>query len=111
MTIHSITSGATAVVFAGAVIVALGSPAQSLTMKECAAKYQAAKAAGSLNGQKWNDFRKAQCGADAEAAPTPTPASTSPATTPAAAPAKAQPAGSAVFPTAVRFLRQHLMSS
>ena len=40
-------------------------PAQALTTQECSAKYQAAKAAGTLAGQKWNDFRKAQCGADA----------------------------------------------
>ena len=39
-------------------------PAQALTTQECSAKYQAAKAAGTLNGEKWNDFRKAQCGAD-----------------------------------------------
>src|SRR5205823_8451408 len=45
------------------------SSAQALTTQECSAKYQAAKAAGSLAGQKWNDFRKAQCGADAAAAP------------------------------------------
>ena len=44
-------------------------PAQALTTQECSAKYQAAKAAGTLGGQKWNDFRKAQCGADAAAAP------------------------------------------
>ena len=42
---------------------AAASPAQALTSQECSAKYQAAKAAGTLNGQKWNDFRKAQCGA------------------------------------------------
>ena len=52
-------------VFAAAV------PAQALTAQECSAKYQAAKTAGTLGGQKWNDFRKAQCGADATAAPTP----------------------------------------
>jgi hypothetical protein len=69
-------------------------PAGALTMKECSAKYQAAKAAGTLSGQKWNDFRKTQCGADAAA----TPASTTPAATPAAAP---KAAGNAVFPTAV----------
>ena len=40
-------------------------PAQALTAQECSAKYQAAKTAGTLGGQKWNDFRKAQCGADA----------------------------------------------
>lgn len=62
---------------------ALSSPASALTMKECSTKYQAAKDAGTLNGQKWNDFRAAQCGADASAATTP--ATTAPATT---APAK-----------------------
>src|ERR1700733_6265352 len=40
-------------------------PAQALTTQECSAKYQAAKSGGTLNGMKWNDFRKAQCGADA----------------------------------------------
>lgn len=41
-------------------------PAQALTAQECSAKYQAAKAAGTLGDQKWNDFRKTQCGADAK---------------------------------------------
>lgn len=44
------------------------SPAQALTMQECSVKYKAAQDAGTLNGMKWNDFRKAQCGADATAA-------------------------------------------
>ena len=44
---------------------AAASPAQALTSQECSAKYQAAKKDGTLGGQKWNDFRKAQCGADA----------------------------------------------
>lgn len=57
-------------------------PAAALTMKECSTKYKAAQAAGTLNGQKWNDFRAAQCGTDAAAAP----AATAPA---AVAPAKA----------------------
>ena len=39
----------------------LASSASALTMKECSAKYQAAKTAGTLNGQKWNDFRATQC--------------------------------------------------
>ena len=47
------------------------SPAQALTAQECSAKYQAAKTAGTLGGQKWNDFRKAQCGADAPRRPPP----------------------------------------
>jgi hypothetical protein len=88
-------------------------PAQALTAQECSAKYQAAKTAGTLGGQKWNDFRKAQCGADATpaaaateapkaAAPKETPKATE-AAKPATAPAAAAPAaaGAAVFPTAV----------
>ena len=83
-------------------------PAQALTAQECSAKYQAAKSAGTLGGQKWNDFRKAQCGA--EATPAAAPAAPSPA---AAAPAPAAPkeakkeaapaapSGPAVYPTAV----------
>ena len=88
-------------------------PAQALTAQECSAKYQAAKSAGTLNGQKWNDFRKAQCSADAAAAPVAAPAAAPAApaapkeveakpkkeAAPAAAPAAA--AGPAVFPTAV----------
>ena len=83
-------------------------PAQALSMSECSAKYKEAKAAGTLNGQKWSDFRKAECGAAAEAtpaaapaAPPPTPkaeAKPAPAPKPAAAPAEA---GNAVFPSAV----------
>src|SRR6266566_4418225 len=75
-----------AVAVSGFAALAVASPAQALTTQECSAKYQAAKAAGTLGGQKWNDFRKAQCGADATAAP-------------AAAPAA--PAGPAVYPSAV----------
>ena len=89
-------------------------PATALTQKECSVKYQAAKAGGTLNGQKYNDFRKAQCGADATpaAAPAaaPAPAAAAPAApaapkateakpvAPAAAPAAAS---DAVFPKAV----------
>lgn len=46
-----------------------------LSMKECSAKYQAAKDAGTLGGVKWNAFRKANCSADAsddESVPAPT---------------------------------------
>ena len=97
VSIHSLTNGAIAVAFAGAMTLVPGSPAQSLTMKECGAKYQAAKAAGTLDGQKWADFRKAQCGTDAAATPSAAPASTAPAATPA----KAETTGSAVYPTTV----------
>jgi hypothetical protein len=81
-------------------------PASALTMKECSVKYQEAKKANTLKGQKWNDFRKAQCGdedandADAAAA---VPETAAPATSTPAAPA-AKPAGkakAAVFPKAV----------
>jgi hypothetical protein len=94
-----------AAICAGAVLAAIamqGTSAQALTMTECSAKYKAAKDAGSLNGMKWNDFRKAQCGSDA-AAPAPTTAS-APAAAPAPAPAPtAAPVavGNAVFPNAV----------
>lgn len=44
---------------------------KGLTTKECGVKYQAAKAAGTLNGMKWNDFRKSECAAGASAAATP----------------------------------------
>jgi hypothetical protein len=80
------------------------SPVQALTAQECSAKYQAAKTAGTLAGKKWNDFRKAECGADAAAAPAATPAAAPPAAAKkeAATPAApAAPAGPAVFPSAV----------
>ena len=93
-----------AVAVSGFAALAVTSPAQALTTQECSAKYQAAKAAGTLAGQKWNDFRKAQCGADAAAtpaaAPAAAPAAPKEATKKEAAPAAA-PAGNAVFPTAV----------
>ena len=99
-----------AVAVSGFAALLANAPAQALTAQECSAKYQAAKTAGTLNGQKWNDFRKAQCAADA----TPAPAAAAPAPAPAPAPAaEAKPkkeaapasapmaAGNAVFPSAV----------
>lgn len=87
----------------------MASPAFALTTKECSAKYQAAKQAGTLNGQTWNDFRKAECGAPAAAATVPNPmapAGAKPAAPTAAAPppgARPAPAttGSAAFPARV----------
>jgi hypothetical protein len=104
-----------------AAIALQGTSAHALSMQECSAKYKAAKDAGTLNGMKWNDFRKAQCGAAATAAPAPAaaqptttakpaaapaPATTKPTTTTTAKPAPApMPApaatGNAVFPSAV----------
>ena len=105
-----------AIAASGLAAFAVTSQAHALTAQECSAKYQAAKTAGTLGGQKWNDFRKAQCGADATAAP----AAAAPAAAPketakeakkeappkeaakneAAAPAAA-PSGPAVYPNAV----------
>ena len=103
-----------AVAMSGFAAFAAVSPAQALSMSECSAKYKAAKADGSANGMKWNDFRKAQCGADATPAAAPAAAPAAPAPTaeakPAPAPkpmaAPAAPAapvagGNAVFPSAV----------
>ncbi|TPI35442.1 hypothetical protein FJW07_23570 [Mesorhizobium sp. B3-1-9] len=58
--------------------------AKGLSSKECSAKYQAAKSAGTLNGMKWNDFRKAECGAGATAAAATAPAKTAKTSTAAA---------------------------
>jgi hypothetical protein len=85
-------------VMAGVGTIVLGGapPAHALSMKECSAKYEAAQKADTLHGMKWNDFRKAECGANAA-----TSSSTSPAN--AAAPKRESPAsaGNAVFPVAV----------
>ena len=76
----------------------LAAPANALTMAECSTKYNAAKDAGTLAGQTWNQFRKAQCGTDAAAT-----TDTKPATTKAAEtkPAKAaKPTAAAADSTA-----------
>ncbi|RJF75796.1 hypothetical protein [Rhodopseudomonas palustris] len=116
---------------AGAFLMMLGSaaPSYALTAQECSAKYQAAKTAGTLDGQSWNDFRRAQCAevstpaaSDDKAAATepkaseikstetkaseikpaePKAADTKPAARPKAAAAPATPAGPATYPTAV----------
>ena len=104
-----------AIAVSGFAAFAATAPANALTNTECSAKYQAAKKDGTLNGMKWNDFRKAQCAADATPAaapaaaapaapaPAPAPAATTAAkkeAAPAAAPAAA-PSGPAVFPNAI----------
>ena len=106
-----------AAAMAGFAALAAAAPAQALTMQECSAKYKAAKDGGTLNGQKWNDFRKAECSADAAATPAAAPAAPAAPAEPKAAEAKskkeakeaAPPApppapaitGSAVFPNAL----------
>jgi hypothetical protein len=103
-----------AVAVSGFAALVAAAPAQALTSQECSAKYQAAKKDGSLGTTKWNDFRKAQCGANAT--PAAAPAAAAPAApaapaepkaaakkepAPAAAPAPTMPMGNAVFPNAV----------
>jgi hypothetical protein len=85
-------------VFASLMIVGLAagaSPAAALSTKDCSVKYQAAKQAGTLNGQKWNDFRKAECGAAADTAPTTAPNPVSPTAATTAPPATGSRAGTA----------------
>jgi hypothetical protein len=82
-----------------------GTSANALTMKECSAKYKASQTAGTLNGQKWNDFRKAECGSDAAATPAAASAA-APASNAVAAPAKpaasaTSATGNATFPSVV----------
>ena len=101
-----------AVALSGFAALVASAPAQALTSQECSAKYQAAKKDGSLGTTKWNDFRKAQCGADATPAAAPTAAAPAApaepkaaakkeAAAPAAAPAPTLPTGPAIFPNAV----------
>jgi hypothetical protein len=75
-------------------------PAHALTTKECSAKYKAAQQAGTLQGMKWSDFRKAECGSSSSPAPASSAASGS-SNPPAAAKGAASAIGTAVFPTAV----------
>ncbi|MFZ1149088.1 MAG: hypothetical protein WAR76_05065 [Xanthobacteraceae bacterium] len=87
------------------VVAMQGTAAHALSMAECSAKYKAAKAAGTLNGMKWNDFRKAQCAAEATTPSTPgaaqpTKTTTAPKPTPAPTPGQAA-VGNAVFPNDV----------
>ena len=102
--------------FAGVVLAAVlvqGSAAQALTMKECSAKYSAAKSAGTLKGMKWKEFRKAECGGAEQGAAAPAPneaksTANNPAPNPAGTSSRrvinsaaARQTGNAVFPNAV----------
>ena len=57
MTTRKFLFAATAVLAA----LAIQSSAHALTLTECSAKYKDAKAAGTLNGASWSNFRKSQC--------------------------------------------------
>jgi hypothetical protein len=111
MTTRIVTLAAASTLLGLGYLLAASGSAHALTMSECSAKYKAAQAANTLNGQKWNDFRKAECGSTASAAPAaPAPAAAAPAAapppvaaTPRAAPRTSAPVatGNAVFPTAI----------
>ena len=89
-------------ILGSALLIAPVSAAHALTMQECSAKYKAAKAAGTLNGMNWNDFRKTECGTNASPGPTNPPTAGVP---PASAEVTRLPSGGAttgaVFPTAI----------
>ena len=69
---------------------AAATPALALTLRQCSAKYEAAKGDGTLQGMTWQQFRKANCGPGAAALATPPTGSGSAALSPGA-----------TFPTAV----------
>lgn len=85
-----------------AAAVVTASPASALTAQECSAKYNAAKTAGTLGDMKWNDFRKKECGALAEAAPATTAAATTPPSTKAVFPKAIDPKYASEKPGAAR---------
>ena len=107
MLTHSATPWA-ATLAAALLLVAISS-ASALTMKECSVKYKAAQSAGTLKGKTWSDFRKAECGPTASAAPAGTPAPDAKAAAPKGgetAPARPQTtgigsSGTATFPSAI----------
>ena len=88
-----------AVAVSGFAVFAMSAPSHALTAQECRAKYQAARKGGTLGDQKWNEFRKGQCGPDAT--PAAAPAAPAALAAPKRAAASAAPGGPAVFPTAI----------
>lgn len=69
----------------------IGVASAATSMKACSVKYQAAKTAGTLNGQDWKAFRAAQCGSGAATASPVAVAATATGTAPAAAPGAVKP--------------------
>lgn len=80
---------------------AFAAPANALTMHECSVKYKAAQSAGTLKGMKWNDFRKAECGTDADAAAAPAAAPKATRSTARDSASGAFARGDASFPTTI----------
>jgi hypothetical protein len=85
-------------------------PAHALTMKDCSAKFSAAKEAGTLGDMNWNDFRKAQCGSDTDAAAAASDAATS-GEKAAASSAKAETATGQAEATSAANLKQTAAAS
>ncbi len=99
MTIRLMGTVFGAAVMAAGFTLAASAPALAASaMKECGAKYEAAKTANALNGMTWSQFYS-KCSADMKATPA---AATAPAA-PAAAttPAKPMPAPAAAAPAVV----------
>jgi hypothetical protein len=96
--LHRIVAASAAICAVALIGIASAAPAQAqaLSAKECRAKFQAARTAGTLAGKKYADFRKTECGATA-ATGTPTTPAAAP-TTPAAAPVAT---GNVVYPKAL----------
>jgi hypothetical protein len=95
---HGRTAALTGTLAMAATLALFGAPpAQALSMQECSAKFQEARAAGTLGGMNWQAFRKAQCGADATPAAA---ATTTPKATTKTGPTLGYGAG-AVFPSAI----------
>jgi hypothetical protein len=87
---------ANAIVLSGAAFLISSTAGHALTLKECGAKYQEARKAGTL--KTWIEFRRTECAAKAPSpAATAAPAPPQPASAPAAPPTT----GPAVFPKAI----------
>ena len=86
-------------------LVAASSAANAITMRECSVKYKAAQSAGTLKEKTWSEFRKAECGTTASAAPTGTPATDAKAAVPkggdTATTTGIGSGGTAAFPSAI----------
>jgi hypothetical protein len=101
---HTHTSWVAALTIVAPLLASLSS-ASGLTMRECSVKYKAAQSAGTLQGKTWSEFRKAECGPTASAAPTSTPATGAKAAVPKGGDTTTTTgigsAGTATYPTAV----------
>jgi len=54
--------------FAVAATLTVATEGHAITLQECSANYKTAKAAGTLGGKTWTEYRKIECGLEAPAA-------------------------------------------